>query len=152
MVSLHSQSSHRPLTYVAFLFHLAVTGLFIVQSKPKNTRPEVKRLVIEDGLGIFLIVTVVYLVQAVVTCIWLNDLVNVAFLPLALTIITIGQWSVHLKEYHLTLPQLSPDPMFTEFAKLRHPGNSRDEQSQLFAHQQSSAHHHQVGEGLRQQP
>jgi len=74
----------------ALAFHLALVAMFIVKSKPRKTLPEVKRLVIQDGLGIFLIVTVVYLVQAVIICIWLDDLVNIVFLPLALTIVTIA--------------------------------------------------------------
>lgn len=73
-----------------FIFYLVLVIMFIIKSQPKETLPEIQKLVLQDGLGIFVLVTFIFLIQAVITCIWLNDLVNVVFLPLALTIVTIA--------------------------------------------------------------
>ncbi|PVF97286.1 hypothetical protein CPB86DRAFT_707422 [Serendipita vermifera] len=72
------------------LCYIVLTALFTYRLLPRKGWLEVKYLMGRDGLGVFVLVTTVWLAQTVLVCIWLNDLMIRAFLPLVLTITVIG--------------------------------------------------------------
>ncbi|KAG8823627.1 hypothetical protein FRC17_009280, partial [Serendipita sp. 399] len=73
-----------------FVFFLALTVLYAWRHLPLRGFSKIRKLFTEEGTGIFAIVTVAFLGQAVISCIWKSDLVILLFVPVALAITVIA--------------------------------------------------------------
>ncbi|CCA71304.1 hypothetical protein PIIN_05243 [Serendipita indica DSM 11827] len=103
--------THKAITLAQYLytfaFYLTLSIIFAKKHLPRRTLADVYKLVVEDGLGIYILVTIVFLGQAIITCIWVNDLVIILFVPIALTVTLIAVTRSYVHEAQLEQAKLA---------------------------------------------
>ncbi|KAG9044252.1 hypothetical protein FS842_001539, partial [Serendipita sp. 407] len=82
-----------------FLFFLSLNILYARRYFPRRGLKNIMKVFAEEGVWTFSLLVVVYLAQAVITCIWVDDIVIVLFVPVALAITVIAVSRTYVIRY-----------------------------------------------------
>ncbi|KAG9044169.1 hypothetical protein FS842_001551, partial [Serendipita sp. 407] len=96
-----------------FLFFLSLNILYARRYFPRRGLKNIIKVFTEEGVWTFSLLVVVYLAQAVITCIWVDDIVIVLFVPIALAITVIAVSRTYVIRYSEKTEQTTDIPTTT---------------------------------------